>query len=50
MLLIIVGALGFGVGIISGAHVLTLLGMIILPTGIMYSLLAGYPRRESPRP
>jgi uncharacterized membrane protein HdeD (DUF308 family) len=48
VLWIIIGAFCFGVGIISGAHVLTVLGMIILPAGIMYSLLAGHPKRETP--
>ena len=48
LLWIIIGASCFGIGILTGAHVLTFLGMIILPSGIMYGLLAGYPRHEAP--
>ncbi|HLH26011.1 MAG TPA: hypothetical protein VK066_26140 [Chloroflexota bacterium] len=50
MLWIIIGGACFGVGILSGAHVLTLLGLIILPAGMLYTLLAGYPRPEAPNP
>jgi hypothetical protein len=45
---IIVGASCFGIGILTGAHVLTLLGMILLPAGILYGLLAGHPSSEAP--
>jgi hypothetical protein len=48
LLLIIVGGSSFGVGILSGAHVLTLLGMLLLPAGILYSLLGGHPYHEAP--
>ncbi|HZS01574.1 MAG TPA: hypothetical protein VFE37_22850 [Chloroflexota bacterium] len=49
LLLIVVGASCFGVGILTGTHVLTLLGMIVLPAGMLYTLLAGYPTVEAPR-
>ena len=49
LLWIILGGACFGTGILSGAHVLTILGMIILPAGILYGLLAGHPTRETPR-
>jgi len=48
LLLIIVGASCFGVGILSGAHVLTFFGMLLLPGGILYGLLAGYPAHDAP--
>jgi len=48
LLLIIVGASCFGVGILSGMHLLTFLGMLLLPAGIFYGLLAGYPSHEAP--
>lgn len=48
LLWIIIGGSCFGIGILAGAHVLTFLGMIILPSGILYGLLAGHPRRETP--
>jgi hypothetical protein len=48
LLWIIVGASCFGFGILTGAHVLTLIGMLVLPAGILYALLAGHPTREAP--
>ena len=48
IIVIVVGATCFGIGILSGAHVLTILGMILLPSGILYGLLAGHPRYEAP--
>jgi hypothetical protein len=45
---IIVGATCFGIGILTGAHVLTALGMVGLPSGILYGLLAGHPSGEAP--
>jgi hypothetical protein len=50
LLLITVGGASFGVGILTGAHVLTGIGMIMLPVGMLYGLLAGYPTHEAPRP
>ena len=48
LLLVVVGGACFGIGILSGAHVLTVLGMLLLPAGMLYSLLAGHPRHEIP--
>ncbi|HEY7065818.1 MAG TPA: hypothetical protein VII06_30360 [Chloroflexota bacterium] len=50
LLWIIVGGVCFGIGVMTEAHVATLLGMIILPSGILYTLLAGYPSRPAPPP
>ncbi len=49
MLLIVVGALCLAAGIVTDTFLGTFVGMIVLPAGILYGLLAGYPAADAPR-
>lgn len=39
---VVIGSILMAVGLGGGLHVLTLLGMIVLPAAILYALLGGY--------